>query len=72
MIQGMLIIIGIITLFKYQVFYLALRHANWGHYKLKLIQIKFNQMQVFEERGNWSTQGKTSQSRGENQQTQPT
>ena len=38
------------TLFKSQV-YLALRHTNWGHCKLKLIQIKFNQMQVFEERG---------------------
>ena len=38
------------TLFECQV-YLALRHTNWGHCKLKLIQIKFNQMQVFEERG---------------------
>ena len=38
------------TLFKCQV-YLALRHTNWGHCKLKLIQIKFNEMQVFEERG---------------------
>ena len=38
------------TLFKCQV-YLALRHTNWGHCKLKLIQSKFNQMQVFEERG---------------------
>ena len=45
-----LIIILIITLFKCQV-YLALRHTNWGHCKLKLIQIKLNQMQVFEERG---------------------
>ena len=41
------------TLFKCQV-YLALRHTNnyyWGHCKLKLIQIKLNQMQVFEARG---------------------
>ena len=45
---------------------------------MKLIQIKLNQMQFFEERGqpeypgeNWSTRGKTSQSREENQQTQP-
>ena len=38
------------TLFKCQV-YLALRHINWGHCKLKLLQNKFNQMQVFEERG---------------------
>ena len=38
------------TLFKCQV-YLALRHTNWGHCKLKLIQIKLNEMQVFEERG---------------------
>ena len=53
MIQGMLII----TLLKHQVFYLALRHAIWGDCKLELIQIKFNQMQVFEERVNWSTQG---------------
>ena len=45
-----IIIIIIITSFKCQV-YLALRHTNWGQCKLKLIQIKFNQMQVFEERG---------------------
>ena len=38
------------TLFKCQG-YLALRHINWGHCKLKLIQIKLNQMQVFEEKG---------------------
>ena len=38
------------TLFKCQG-YLALSHTNWGHCKLKLIQIKLNQMQVFEERG---------------------
>ena len=42
------IIIILITLFKCQV-YLALRHSNWDT-KLKLIQVKFNQMQVFEER----------------------
>ena len=30
--------------------YLALRHTNWGHCKLKVIQFKFHQMQVFEER----------------------
>ena len=29
----------------------ALRHTNWRHFKLKLIQIKFNQVKVFEERG---------------------
>ena len=45
-----MIIIIIITLYKCQV-YLALRHTNWGHCKLKVIQIKFNLMQVFEERG---------------------
>ena len=38
------------TLFKCQG-YLALRHINWGHCKLKLMQIKLNQMQVFEKRG---------------------
>ena len=38
------------TLFKCQV-YLALTHTNWGHCKLKLIQIKLNEVQVFEERG---------------------
>ena len=38
------------TLFKCQG-YFALRHTNWGHCKLKLIQIKLNQMQVFEETG---------------------
>ena len=27
-----------------------LRHTNWGRCKLKFIQFKFNQMQVFEER----------------------
>ena len=37
----------------------------WGH-----VQIKFNEMQVFERRGNWSSQGKTSQSREHNQKTQ--
>ena len=62
------IIIIIITSFKCQV-YLALRHTNWGQCKLKLIQIKFNQIQVFEERG---TRGKTSQGREDNQQTRPT
>ena len=46
--------------------YLASICSNWGHCKLKLLQIKFNQTQVFEERG------KTSQNREENQQTQPT
>ena len=31
---------------------IALRHTNWRHFKLlKLIQIKFNQVKVFEERG---------------------
>ena len=43
--------------------YLALSHTNWGHCKLKLIQIKLNQMQVFEERGKLEYPGKTSQSR---------
>ena len=43
-------IIIIITLFKCHV-YLMLRHTNWGHCQSKLIHIKFNQMQVFEERG---------------------
>ena len=43
------IIIIIITLFKCQV-YLAFRHTNREHCKLKLAQIKFNQMQVFEDR----------------------
>ena len=38
------------TLFKCQA-YLALRHTNCGHCKLKLIQIKFNQMQVIDQRG---------------------
>ena len=61
------------TLFKCQV-YLAFRHINWGHCKLKLIQIKFNQMQVFEERGKPEYPGKnlSEQRREENQQTQPT
>ena len=36
------------TLFKCQV---CLKHTNWRYCKLKLIQIKLNQMQVFEERG---------------------
>ena len=45
----LIIIIIIIILFRCQV-YLALRHTNWGQCKLKLIQIKFNQMQFFEER----------------------
>ena len=36
------------------------------------VQIKFNQRQVFEERGKPEYPGKTSQSREENQQTQPT
>ena len=40
----------IMTIFKCQV-YFALRYTNWGHCKLKLIQIKLNQMQVFEKRG---------------------
>ena len=31
--------------------YLALRHTNWRLCKLKLIQITFNQMRFFEERG---------------------
>ena len=30
---------------------LALRHTNWGHCKLELIQIKLNEKQIFEERG---------------------
>ena len=45
-----IIIIIIIMIIKCQVF-LALRRTNWGLCKLKLIQVKFNQMQVFEERG---------------------
>ena len=52
--------------------YLALIHSYWGHCKLKLIQIKFNQIQVFEERENQSTREKTSHNRDGNQQTQPT
>ena len=41
---------------------------------LKLIQIKFNQMQVFEERGKLESPGEnlSEQKREENQQTQPT
>ena len=67
-----IIIILIVTLFRCQV-YLALRHTNWGHCQLKLIQIKFNQMHFFEERVKMEYPGgKTSQSREENQQTQPT
>ena len=58
------------TLFKCQV-YLALGHNNCGHCKLKFIQIKFIQMQVFEEGESRSTLGKTSRSREEDQQTQP-
>ena len=49
--------------------YLALRHTNWGHCKLKLTQIKCRFLRRGENR---STRGKTSQSREENQQTQPT
>ena len=60
------IIIVVIALFKCQV-YLKLKHTNWGHCKLKLIECRFLR------RGeNRSARGKTSQSREENQQTQPT
>ena len=52
-----LLIIIIFTLFKCQVD-LALRHTSWGHCQLKLIRVKFNQMQVFEVRGKPEYPGK--------------
>ena len=36
----------------------VISHTNWGHCKLKLIQIKLNQMQVLTRGDNWSTRGK--------------
>ena len=59
------------TLLKCQV-HLALRHTNWGHCKLKLLQItKLVKCRFLRRRENQSAWGKTSQSREKNQQTQP-
>ena len=54
--------------------YLALRHTDWGHCKLKLLWFKSNliKCRFFRSGENHSTQGKTSQSREEKQQTQTT
>ena len=38
--------------------FIALRHTNWGHCKLKLIQLKLYHKQVFEERGKPEYPGK--------------
>ena len=57
------------TSFKCEV-YLVLRHTNWGHCKLKLTQIKSNQMYVGS-RGEGKPEtapGKILQSREDNQQ----
>ena len=62
-------LIIVITLLKCQVLFNI--NTNWGHCKLNLIQIKVNQMQVLRRGENQSTWGKASQSREENQQTQP-
>ena len=43
-----------------------------GRVQIKLIKSNLMKMQVFERGENQSTRGKTSQSRDENQQTQPT
>ena len=43
-----------------------------GRVQIKLIKSNLMKMQVFERGENQSTWGKTSQSRDENQQTQPT
>ena len=67
-----LIVLTIITLFQCQV-HLALRYTNWGHCKLKLIQIKYLiKCRFLRRRENRMARGKTAQSREENQQIQPT
>ena len=55
--ENLIVVVIVISLFECQV-YLALKHTNWGHCKLKLIQIKFKQMEVFEERGKPEYPGK--------------
>ena len=47
------------------------KHCSNHYFTIIVQQIKSNQMLVFDERGNRSTRGETSQSRVGNQQTQP-